>query len=277
VQALAGTDPPIELGTLQPGRSWGELGVPAASVAGRTIRLVLDPQMAFNQGIDLAGVGRVVQVAPRFTLAQGVARRLRTGPTGTALVGQPGPLQLIGTAMSLPPDTRTVSVWARAVGGAAPVVTLAAGARTIGSLNAGPMWQVLRVPVPDLAGRRVRLSVASPDATGLEVTWLGTVQRAPGLRIGTVVRTKRQLRLAVVGSPALTGQRVSLERQTPAGWQRFASVLLPLGGRGVATIPVPATRTALRAVYDGGEAVSSGGSAPRWVPGRAKGQAIPAS
>ena len=54
-------------------------------MAGRTIQLQLDPDMAFNQGIDLARVGGSLQVAPGYSLRSGVVRRLATGPASSLI------------------------------------------------------------------------------------------------------------------------------------------------------------------------------------------------
>ena len=52
----------------------------------------------------------------------------------------------------------------------------------------------MRVPVAALRGRRVALSVASDDATGLQLAYVGTVQRAPALRVRRFVPAEPEAR-----------------------------------------------------------------------------------
>ena len=104
-------------------------------------------------------------------------------PAGALLTASPGPFELRTAAFSLAGDAATISVWIRGIGGLRPTVALSAGKRALGTAIAGKSWHAFRVPVAALRGRRVSLSVASANAAGLQLAYVGTVQRAPGLRV----------------------------------------------------------------------------------------------
>jgi hypothetical protein len=265
---VAGAAQPIDLGTLAPGRSWGLLGLTAAPVAGRTIQLQIDPDMAFNQGIDLARVGGTLQVAPGFTLRSGVVRRLATGPAGVALGAQSGPLTLDTAAVKVPGDAVTVSLWMRALASAQPTVSLSVGPAVLATGVATAIWTPLRAPASTLRRQRVRLTVSSPEAGGLELAWVGTIQRAPLLHVGTLKRKGKRVRIGVRTSTAVVGSEIGLERQVPAGWQRLASATVDANGHAVFILPVTKAKQVVRAVFAGSEAVAPGASPTRVVRGR---------
>ena len=56
VRARRAGEPDIELGIVTPGRVWGTHALSARGIAGRHVRLVLDPALAFGDGVDLARV-----------------------------------------------------------------------------------------------------------------------------------------------------------------------------------------------------------------------------
>ena len=115
--------------------------------------------------------------------------RLAGGPDGAALAAEPGDFLLRGAPFRVPRDAATLSLWMRARAGSAPQVSIeverarrsdvrrrARAGRRCGSTRAR------------CAGRSVRLRVRSGDATGLQLALIGTVQRAPALR---VAKTRR--------------------------------------------------------------------------------------
>ena len=230
------------------------------------MRLVLDPELAFDQGIDLARVGGSREVAPSFALRSGALRRLGTGPAGVALVAQAGPLELESAPVSVPADAVTVSLWTRALAPTAPAVSLLAGDRVLASDVAGPGWTPLRAPASALRGSRLRLTVASPDAAGLELAWLGTIQRAPQLQLAPLQRRGAVLHVGLRASRALAGARVWLQRRAAAGgaWLGVTRVLVGADGSSAALVRSRA-RTTLRWSFSGSEAVAPGYSGVRTV------------
>ena len=127
----------------------------------------------------------------------------------------------------------------------------------------------MRVPVAALRGRRVALSVASADASGLQLAYVGTVQRAPALRVRRFVPAapgspaNAPIGVVVTGSRALAGVRVTLEQRRGAAWHRIGAALLkPKDARVKLTVKLP-RRAAVRAVFGGSEAVAAGTSPVR--------------
>jgi len=123
--------------------------------------------------------------------------------------------------------------------------------------------------VSALRGRRVALSVASGNAAGLQLTYVGTVQRAPALRVRRFVPPAPDapagapIGVVVTGSTALAGVRVTLERRRGANWQQVGAAHLRSGDARVKlTVHLPA-RASVRAVFGGSEAVAAGTSPVR--------------
>jgi hypothetical protein len=253
----------ILLGRVRPTKGWGWEAVNARAVAGRTIRLVLDPAMGFGDGVDLSRVGRPAQPAPGFTLATGGARRALGGPQGFSLDTSPGPFNLLGGRVHIPGDAQTVSVWTKAVAGATPVVRLWAGGQLLGETTAGPVWTALRIPAQSLRGTTQRLRVTCPDGTGLALTLVGTVQRSAGLRIAKVTpQPQRKAKIVVAAANALAGTRIALDQAQPAGWAQWRTTLAGPDARATFVVPLGKARV-VRARFAGSESVAAGASAPR--------------
>ena len=113
------------------------------------------------------------------------------------------------------------------------------------------------------------LSVASDNAAGLQLAYVGTVQRAPALRVRRFLPAKPDapagapIGVVVTGSRALAGVRVTLERRRGAAWQRIGVALLkPKDARAKLTVRLP-RRAEVRAVFGGSEAVAAGASPVR--------------
>ena len=176
------------------------------------------------RGGERAGRGRH---APR---ARRRAPRRRP-PGGRAPDGRRRPVRAAhGHVPRCASDAATISVWIRGIAGLRPSVDAECG-RALARLARSPARRggPVRVPVAALRGRRVALSVESKDATGLQLAYVGTVQRAPALRVKRFVPAapdapagesdrRRGDRLA-----ALAGVRVTLEQRRGAAWQRVGA------------------------------------------------------
>jgi hypothetical protein len=257
------------LGDLRPNASWDTFAFNATGLGGQNVRLVLDPVMGRQDAVDLARVGESEQVAAGMTLVRGAARRASGLPAGALLTAGAGPFELRTGTFQLARDAATISVWIRGLAGLHPGITLRAGSRVLGSAIASKSWRAVRVPVAALRGRRVALSVASDNATGLQLAYVGTVQRAPALRVRRFLPPAADapagapVGVVVTGSRALAGVRVTLERRHGAIWQRVGAAHLRSGdARAKLTVRLPA-RATVRAVFGGSEAVAAGTSPVR--------------
>ena len=269
VTALDAAGAAHALGDLRPTASWDTFAFNSSGLGGQTVRLVLDPVMGRTDAVDFARVGESEQVAARMTLVRGAARRAAGLPAGALLTAGAGPFELRTALFRLASDAATVSVWIRGIGGLRPTVSLTSGKRTLGTAIAGKAWRAVRVPVVALRGQRVTLSVASDNAAGLQLAYVGTVQRAPALRVRRFLPAKPDapagapIGVVVTGSRALAGVRVTLERRRGAAWQRIGVALLkPKDARAKLTVRLP-RRAEVRAVFGGSEAVAAGASPVR--------------
>ena len=269
VTALTADGAPHALGDLRPSASWDTFAFNAVALAGQEVRLVLDPVMGRQDAVDLARVGESEQVAAGMRLVRGAARRAAGLPAGALLTAGAGPFELHTAFFRVAGDAATVTVWIRGIAGRRPSVSLSAGGRPLGTAIAGKGWRAFRVPAVSLRGRRVALSVASPDATGLQLAYIGTVQRAPALRVRRFLPAKPDappgspIGVVVTGSRALVGVRIALEQRRGAAWQRVgAGRLKAKGARAKLTVKLP-RRATVRAVFTGSEAVAAGTSPVR--------------
>jgi hypothetical protein len=269
VSALAPDGTTRVLGDLNPTASWDTYAFNAAGLTGESVRLLLDPVMGRTDAVDLARVGESEQVAAGMTLVRGAARRATGPPAGALLTAGGGPFQLRTALFSLAPDASTISVWIRALSGRRPSVVLSAGQRRLGAAVAGRAWRAVRVPVGALRGRRIALTIASGDATGLQLAYIGTVQRAPLLHVRRFVAAApgsppgSPIGVVVTGSRALVGVRVALEQRRGNDWHRIGLARLkPAGARARLTVKLP-RRASVRAVFTGSEAVAAGVSPVR--------------
>ncbi len=269
VTALLDDGTPRVLGDLRPTASWDTFAFNAAGLTGRNVRLMLDPVMGRADAVDLARVGESEQVAAGMRLVRGAARRATGLPAGALLTAGAGPFELRTGLFRVASDAATASVWIRGIAGLHPRVTLSAGGRTLGSAIAGKGWRAVRVPIAALRGRRVSLSVVSKDATGLQLAYVGTVQRSPALHVVRFVPPEPDappgspVGVVVTGSRALTGVRVTLEQRKGSVWKRVGAGRLKVkGARVVLKVKLP-RRAAVRAVFTGSEAVAAGTSPVR--------------
>jgi hypothetical protein len=269
ITALGADGAPHALGDIRASASWDTFAFNAAGLTGQTVRLLVDPVMGRQDAVDLARVGESEQVAGGMTLVRGAARRAVGLPAGALLTASAGPFELRTATFSLARDAATISVWIRGIAGLRPTVTLSAGKRALGTAIAGKSWHAVRVPVAALRGRRVALSVASANAMGLQLAYVGTVQRAPALRVRRFLPAAPDapagapIGVVVTGSNALAGVRVTLEQWRGAAWRRIGAALLKRKvARVKLTVKLP-RRATVRAVFGGSEAVAAGTSPVR--------------
>ena len=269
VTAVGADGAPHPLGDLRPSASWDTFAYNTAGLNGQTVRLMLDPVMGRQDAVDLARVGESEQVAAGMRLVRGAARRAVGAPAGALLTASAGPFELRTGTFRLVHDASTISVWIRGIAGLRPSVALSAGGRSLGSAIAGRTWRPVRVPVAALRGRRVALTIKSTDATGLQLAYVGTVQRAPALRVKRFkpaapdAPAGSPIGVVVTGSPALAGVRIALEQRRGAAWHRVGAAKLERkGARVVLKVRLP-KRATVRAVFTGSEAVAAGVSPVR--------------
>jgi hypothetical protein len=269
VTAVLPDGTPRLLGDLRPTPSWETFAFNTAGLTGQSVRLVLDPVMARLDAVDLARVGESEQVAAGMRLVRGAARRAVGLPAGALLTAGPGPFELRTGLFRVASDAATVSVWIRGIGGLQPSIELTAGGRTLGGAVAGRSWRPVRVPAAALRGRRVTLAVTSADATGLQLAYVGTVQRAPALRVlrfvpaAPAAKPGSPIGVVVTGSRALVGVQVALEQRRGSTWHRVAAGRLKERGSRVKLMVKLPRKAVVRAVYAGSESVAAGVSPVR--------------
>ena len=268
ISALLPDGTPRPLGDLRPSASWDTFAFNAAGLAGQSVRLVLDPVMGRQDAVDLARVGESEQVAAGMRHVRGAARRAVGLPAGALLTASAGPFDLRTGFFRVASDAVTASVWIRGIAGLRPSIALSAGGQALGGAVATAQWRAVRVPVTALRGHRVSLSIASADATGLQLAYVGTVQRAPALRIVRFVPPPAdappggRVGVVVAASHALAGVRVTLEQRRGSIWKRVGGGTLKPTARLTLKLNLP-RRAALRAVFTGSEAVAAGVSPVR--------------
>jgi hypothetical protein len=238
----------IPLGVLEPGNPFREVQVALAGLAGRTVRIVLDPVAALGRAIDVAAVGPVTAPLPGWEVLRGVPLLVRRGAR-PALSVRDDPLEVASPRFARGAGARFLLVAVRGDGR----VRLDAGSRRVGAV-AGGAWRDVRVPLPRRGGRARLRIVAAPAGGGpLELRDLGLVVRATDV---AGLRARRAGRGRVVAGrlvPAGAGLRVEL--RTARG-RRLAAVRTDAAGR-----------FRMRAPAAGALAVSTAGDRTR-LPGR---------
>jgi hypothetical protein len=103
----------------------------------------------------------------------------------------------------------------------------------------------------------------------LQLAYVGTVQRAPALRVRRFLPAAPDapagapIGVVVTGSRALAGMRVTLEQRRGPDWHRIGAALLKRkDARAKLTVKLPGHAT-VRAVFGGSEAVAAGSSPVR--------------
>lgn len=179
LQVRARTDdgaPEVALAALElgaPRRSW-PVGVSA--LAGRTVRIVLDPVPALGTALDVLRVGPVTAPLPGWTLERGTldvtgaARRRALTVSGEPLAVRSPAYPIVAG-----PRRRTVSVGLRGDG----VVRLTVAGRTV-ARRATAAWRGISVTLPRRGRTRIALGIlATPGPGSLSLRDLGVVRRDP--------------------------------------------------------------------------------------------------
>lgn len=209
VARAADGGPDVPLGTLEPGRARAVHHVSLAGLAGRTVRLALDPVPALGRSVEIGGVGPLAVLVPRWELRSGLALPVRAGGRRALRVDE-GAAVLTSERFPTGPGARALLVAVRGDGR----VAAQAGGRGA-AVRASGRWRDLRVPLPRGA-RSVRLTIAARAGQGpVEVADLGIVLRASALARPAVVRRGTLVRIRGRVVPAGAGMQVEL--RLPSG------------------------------------------------------------
>lgn len=166
------------LAVLEPGPARRSFPVGVSALAGRTVRIVLDPTPALGTSLDLLRIGPVVAPLPGWSVGGGT---LETATIrGVRVVSVTGaPLEMRSPAYGIPRGrgTRTVSVSVRGEG----VLRISAAGRSV-TRRAGAGWSVATIVLGRRLPGRIALGiVARPGLAGMELRALGAVLlRTPG-------------------------------------------------------------------------------------------------
>ena len=126
-----------------------------------------------------------------MTLVRGAARRAAGPPAGALLTASGGPFELRTGLFTLATDAATVSVWMRGhLGTAAERRAERGGARASAPRSQARPGAPCACRSRSLRGHRVALTIASADATGLQLAYIGTVQRRPALHVQRFVAAR---------------------------------------------------------------------------------------
>ena len=197
----------IPLGTLEPGAVAHPRAVGVAPLAGRAVRIVLDPVPALGASLDVIAVGPVVAALPGWTVTRGALEPAGVARRRSVRVAD-GVLELRSPAFAPGPAARELIVALRGEGS----LRLEAGGRAVGA-RASAAWRDVRVPVRP--GRRALRILADAGAAGLELRDLGLVRRSTLIRGLSVTRSGA--RVAVRGRLAPAGGGLLVELRDPRG------------------------------------------------------------
>jgi hypothetical protein len=253
--------PDIELGAIEPARKRSTAVVGVGAVAGRTVRIVLDPVPSLGTTVDILRVGPVLSVLPGWTVERGAPEPTVVGHR-PALRVSGDPLEIASPSFRPPPLARQMLVAVRGAG----VVSIRAGARRA-VLRASSRWRDVTVPLRRRDGGRVVLDItATPDLRPLQLRDLGVVRtavvardvregRSGGRRVVRALlgRNGAGLRVDVLGAGA---RRVGTARADRRG-RVLVRVSPAARGRLTLAVRPDRTRIGLRA------RVPSPGGAPR--------------
>lgn len=156
-----------------------------AALAGRTVRIVLDPVPALGTTVDVLRVGPVTAPLPGWTVRRGALEVSGAGRR-RALTVAGEPLAISSPVYAAPPGPRrrTVSVAVRGDG----VVRLTVAGRTA-ARRATAAWHEVAVTLPRRGRIRIAVTVvATPGIGSLQLRDLGVVRRDPPGRRGPGAR-----------------------------------------------------------------------------------------
>jgi len=238
----------VELGVVAPAAGGAPRAVPVAAVAGRTVRIVLDPSAALGGAVDVREVGPLAAPLPGWAVAAGTPSRVIEGRR-PALEVREDPLALRAPAVTGDGLLRGVLVAARGPG----VVRVRAGGRwRVHRL--GGTWRDVRADVPPGA-RRVVLEVrADPEGDRLVLRDLGLLVRRPRPAVRAVLRGRRLTVTGTLGPaggrlPVTVrdrGRRIAVARATAAGAFRVRVAVRSGRVRAVLEVGGDRTRDAVR-------------------------------
>lgn len=233
--------PETALALLEPPARPARMAVGLGPVAGRRVRIVLDPVPGLGSAVEVRRVGPLTAPLPGWSLLAGSPSRERRGGRA-AIVVRDDPVIAASPAFAPGPGARWLLVAVRGEGR----VRAVAGGRAA-TVPAGPRWRDLAVPLRP--GRRARLRVeARPGAGGaLELRDIGLVRRAT--RITGLRAARRGARVVVTARLGPAGAR--LAAQLRSGRRRVAATRADARGRlrlvapagGPLTLVVPGDRT----------------------------------
>ncbi len=171
----------IALGTLEPGIAARPRAVGVAALAGRAVRIVLDPVPALGASLDILAAGPVLAPLPGWTVARGALEPAGTARRRAVRVAD-GVLELRSPVFAPGPGARELILAVRGEGS----LRLRAGGRPA-TAQASAAWRDVRVPVG--RGQRTLHVVADPGPAGLELRDLGLVRRRTLIQGLSVTRT----------------------------------------------------------------------------------------
>jgi len=173
---------PVTLGVLEPDAAGAARAVPVAAVAGRRVRLVLDPSTPLGGLVDVGEVGPFSAPLAGWTMSPGAA--LREAGTPPALLVRGDPVRIRSPRTALPAGVRRLLVRASGTG----TVRVSAGAGAV-RVVLGPAPVDISVPAP--AGAAVLLVDADPAGRALRLRDMGRYVVAVRLGGLSVRRTGR--------------------------------------------------------------------------------------
>ena len=168
----------VPLGVLELGRKRRSWPVGVAALAGRTVRIVLDPVAALGTTIDVLRVGPVTAPLPRWRVRRGTLEVAGGGRRRAVMARDPLTISSPAYAIPAGPRGRTVRVAIRGDG----IVRLTVAGRTA-ARRATARWRALVVTLPRRGRTRIALTVvARPGPGGIRMRDLGVVRREPAAR-----------------------------------------------------------------------------------------------
>ena len=232
--------PDVELATLEPEAAARTYAVGVGALAGRTVRVVVDPVPALGTSVDLLGVGPVTAPLPGWTVARGALDRRGPARRGYLAVAD-APLRISSPRFRPGSGARQLVVAVRGDG----VVRGSAGGRAA-SLRATAVWRDLRVPVRSRGAVALSLT-ATPGAGGLQVREVGLVRRQVALRD---VRSRSAGSARVIAATmGRVGAGLVVEARSRAG-RRLDRERAGASGRVTLRVPRAAGRVLLVAAGD---------------------------
>jgi len=242
-------EPPVALAVVAAPPSGAPLAVPVGAVAGRTVRIALDPTTAFGGTLDVREVGPFAGPLPGWTLTGAATRPVEAGGRA-ALEVREEPAELRSPAVLRPAAVRAVLVAARGPGR----VRVRAGGRWV-DRPVGALWTDVRAEVPTGARRLVLQVRADPEGDRLLLRDVGLLVQRVGPR---ALRAEgRGRRVVVRGDLGRAGARlpvvvrqgrrtVARTRSTDAGTFRTTALTRPGGGRLTLEVVGDRTRVGVR-------------------------------